>query len=290
MDAITEKQYVECVPSLNFQQCLDENVSSVIRTPPGHFEINPITLNSNQRLVISKHTVLKLADTAQMPLKGGFVMGLIGREEAKLENVLIVLNGVIDGNKYVHPYEKSGNECLNINYSKYVFIWGSGSVRNCSGDGIDIDDSQEVLLFGITAKYNSGSGIHIGSGRPIKFSKGVVAIGVRSIENGFKNERFGMDASWPNYNAATYILSKSQGNYQNYDLVGPGSIALLNQSLDGYLPDRINGVHTHKAQLRNSIFQRWAYYEILINRDIDRLKGYPWPDAHQKLPYLREWQ
>ena len=279
-----------CNPSQNFQSCLDLHYDKVIITTAGHFEIKPFNLNSNQTLIISSTTTLKLSNDAEMPHKGGYVLGILGKPTQPINNIALVVDGVIDGNKNVHPYEKSGNECIRIDYAQNVLVVGVGIVRNCSGDGIDIDASSSVLVSGISSFNNSGAGLHVGSGRPIKASKNILAIGVTAKGNGFKVARAGLDASWPNYNSIIYLLSKSEQNYRNWGLEGAGSLAVLNNSSGGAAKDRLAGASIvfNNGQLHTSKFENIFYYYHLIRRDILIFLGRELPKYLTDLKYKRD--
>ena len=66
-----------------------------------------------------------------------------------LENIFIELDGIIDGNKSVHPYSKGGVEGIDLKWAKNIFVYGKGSIMNVNGDGIDIDVSNNIYVEGI---------------------------------------------------------------------------------------------------------------------------------------------
>ena len=281
---------VYCVPDVNFQKCLNDHVNSIVITPPGQFSIDPFELNENQTLIISSGTTVILSDDANMPLKGGYVLGIIGQPRKKISNVTLIIDGTIDGNKQTHPYEKSGNECVKIDYAYNVKVLGSGVVRNCSGDGIDIDVSDTIFVSGVTIMDNSGAGLHIGSGRPIVASSDILAIGVTARENGFRHRRSGLDASWPNNNSIIYVLSSSHDNFRNWGLAGAGSLSVLGSSSGGTVRDVKAGASlSHiNGYTRESNFENIYYIYNLVKRDIGRLLGKHMPEYLKALPYRRE--
>lgn len=281
---------VTCIPDNEFQECLNLNVDNLIVTPPGKFSIRPFNLNRNQTLIISQDTILELSDDAKMPRWGGYVLGMFGQIDAPIQDIVLVLEGVIDGNKKEHPYSESGNECIRIDYGRRIFISGRGRVQNCSGDGIDIDASSLIYLHGIAAYLNSGSGFHIGSGRPIRSSKDIIGIALDAKENGFVVERAGIDSSWPNSNSVIYLLSKSEGNYRNWELSAAGSYALLNLSVNQRRSDLNFGATFTliNNKITRSFSENIVYYFNLIRRDIARLRGRDQPDFLKALPYIRD--
>ena len=96
---------------------------------------------------------------------------------------------------------------------------GHGNIKNCSGDGIDIDASANAVVMGLNIFNVDGTGIHLGSPRPIKSSSNSIFIGNHSHNNGFLRKRSGFDVSWPNYDARLHIGFASE-NYQNWDISG----------------------------------------------------------------------
>jgi hypothetical protein len=267
---LQSKNKFECVPNDNFQNCLDENVSKVIYVKRGVYQIAPFSLNSHQRLVIGSDTTLKLGDNIEMPYKDGYVVGIMGTGNEPIKNVTLILDGVIDGNKAIHPYERSGNECLRVDYALDLTIAGLGMLQNCSGDGLDIDISRNVFISGISASDNSGAGFHVGSGRPIKSSYNILGIGLTATNNGHRLGRAGIDASWPNENSNFYLLSSGEGNYRNWELEGAGALSILSKSkqateadiLSGSSFSVINGVN------RSSFLENVAYVKQLVLRDV----------------------
>lgn len=103
---LEDKKIVECEPNEYLQSCLDNNIAEIIYLKSGTYQISPFHLNNNQKLVISSNTTLTLSDDIVMPYKDGYVMEIMGTKEEPVEDVTLILNGTIDGNKSVHPYER----------------------------------------------------------------------------------------------------------------------------------------------------------------------------------------
>jgi len=191
-----------------------------------------LKIPSNIKIVIPTNTTIKLAndlilDQSMYPdAVGDAVIKCVGSEHKYLENIFIELDGIIDGNKYVHPYSKGGVEGIDFKWAKNIFLYGKGSIMNVNGDGLDIDVSNNIYVEGISFLNNDGAGIHFGSPRPIKSSFNNLIIGCSSNSNGFDRGRAGFDQSWPNINAVTYYNCSSTNNYQNWDIKGSGALIL----------------------------------------------------------------
>jgi hypothetical protein len=267
---LQSKNKFECVPNDNFQSCLDENVSKVIYVKNGVYQVAPFWLNSQQKLVIGSDTTLKLSDNIEMPYKDGYVVGIMGTGNEPIEGVTLILDGVIDGNKAKHPYERSGNECLRVDYALDLTIVGSGVLQKCSGDGLDIDISRNVFISGISAIDNSGAGFHMGSGRPIKSSYNILGIGLVAENNGHKLGRAGLDASWPNENSNLYLLSSGEENYRNWELEGAGALSILSKSMEATEADILTGssLSVINGANRSSFLENVTYVKQLILRDV----------------------
>jgi len=227
-------------------------------------------------LVIEKGAVVTLADSATMPRKGGSVIGIIGTAEEPIRNVTLILNGVIDGNKAVHSYDRSGNEGVSISYGRNIVVFGSGAVQNTSGDGIDIDATRDSVIAGIKVRDNSGSGVHFGTPRPISSSVNNLIVGVESSNNGFLLRRAGVDVSWPNKNSATYAWVNSFSNYKNWDLSGFGASAIRSYSLDASTRDSFRGalVADVNGQNQAGVFKNLDYVVNLFKRDMRLVIGF----------------
>lgn len=164
---------------------------------------------------------------------------------------------------------------MRVDYAKGVTIYGSGVLQNCSGDGLDIDVSQDIFVSGISAQNNSGAGFHMGSGRPIESSENILGIGLTSKSNGHKLGRAGLDVSWPNENSNVYILSIGEENYRNWELEGAGVLSFLTLSGDFDEPDELSGASFSMVNgaSRSSYIENLIYVKYLIRRDILRAYG-----------------
>lgn len=211
---------------VNINNFLKENKQKIIVFERKKYELDPIELNSNQTLIIPEGAFVKLRDDATMPFKGGAFIRAEGSIENRIENTQIIINGIVDANKKIHSYEKSGNEGVTVRFSKNCKVFGTGVIRNSSGDGIDIDDSINLVVEGLKLCSNSGSGIHFGSPRPITPSFNNLIINCKATRNGYLLNRSGMDISWPNDNGATYLNSYSFDNYRNWDISAVGGLLI----------------------------------------------------------------
>lgn len=273
------------------QTCIENAESHVVVIPPGEYALmKGLLIPSNTKVVIQKGAKIILSDDADMPHKGGYVIGIVGSPEKTINNVTLIHNGVIDGNKKIHPYERSGNEGIKIDYGNHITIFGDGVVRNVSGDGVDYDVTSNSVLIGIQANDNSGSGIHFGSGRPLKSSHNVQVIGVSAKNNGVRVQRYGLDVSWPNLEAVTYGWSYAENNYRNWGIVGSGSEVFKSVSIDGKNNDILNGARTYEINdsYEGNIFTNIDYTNQLIRRDLRLFLGKNVPEYLIPLNYNRE--
>lgn len=285
IDSILTGEYKICNDVRTLQECLYN--SNIVVIPPGNYSLSKgLLIPSNIKLVIQKGATISLSDDADMPYKGGFVVGILGTEHERIDNVVLIHNGVIDGNRSKHPYERSGNEGIKIDYGNNITIFGDGIVQNASGDGVDFDVTNNSVLMGLEVSSNSGSGVHFGSGRPIKSSKNVQVIGAFAKNNGFKSERYGLDVSWPNLNAVTYGWSSSKNNYINWSVVGSGSEVFKGESVNGRNKDIFSGAKRYEVNgyYENQIFTNFDYTTQLIRRDVKFLLG---RDVHDHLIPLK---
>lgn len=252
-----DKEIIYCSVDDNLQDKINEAQNKILVLNPGvHFSY-VTDIPSNSFIIIPKNATIKLADDAKPPKKGGYVLGAHGTESNQVENIVIILNGTIDGNNLVHPYHKSGNEGITFIWAKNSTVIGSGSIVNCSGDGIDIDASTGIYLEGINLKNNSGSGIHFGSPRPIRASYKNVIVNSYSENNGFLVNRNGFDHSWPNY-GVTYIGCTSKDNYRNWEIDGENGIVVASKSVNNgkvESKDTFKGLLFDTEQIDSSILK-----------------------------------
>lgn len=224
---LEERDIVYVPDSLKYlNDFLKSNIDKTIVFKKQKYSLHPFKLNSNQQLIIPNGTYLELDSLADLPLKGGYLIAAEGSENKRLNNVKIVLDGIIDGNKQIHSYNKSGNEGITYRYIDNSVITGSGVIRNFSGDGIDIDYATKLIINGVKTCSNSGSGLHFGSPRPIESSFNNIVANVKSTNNGFLVKRNGIDLSWPNDNGAIFINSYSYDNYRNWEIEATGGIII----------------------------------------------------------------
>jgi hypothetical protein len=226
------KDTVYCSVDENLQNKIYESVGKTLILEKGVHKSYILKIPSNIKIIIPKDATIKLADDCVINQSsygeavGDAVIQINGTKNNLLENIFIELNGVIDGNKSIHPYNSGGIEGIDLKWVKNTSIYGSGSVINANGDGLDIDVSNNCYIEGITFSNNDGGGVHFGSPRPIKSSFNNLIIGCTAVSNGFLHQRSGFDQSWPNINGVTYFDCESKSNFQNWDIQGSGVVIL----------------------------------------------------------------
>ena len=89
---------------------------------------------------------------------------------------------------------------------------------------------------------NSGTGVHMGSPRPLDTNSSVYVRNITATNNGYYFERAGFDNSWPNEFSLVLIGNKSDSNYINYDIQGYGVIMIDNKSIGTvFVQDKLEG-------------------------------------------------
>lgn len=169
------------------------------------------------------------------------VLGIYGDPRDPVHDVVVVLEGIIDGNKFIHPRmqgetDQGGVEGINVVYGHNILLVGSGTVQRANGDCIDIDASHRVLVYGLQALECGDSGVHLGSPRPISGSSDVFILGVKSRDHG----RWGVSASWPNSHVviADTVASRNCGNF---GVASAWSWVLDSHSTEPMCADRFQG-------------------------------------------------
>lgn len=270
MEKLASKNYVICEE--NLQSCISKNNRELIIIPKGNYFIDePLKIPASSKIFIREGAVIKLSDSAKMPRFGGSVIELKGNYKDSISDITIIQNGVIDGNKTIHSYDKSGNEGIKIDYADRVVIFGNGTIQNVSGDGIDLDATINSVIFGVSTTNNSGSGIHFGTPRPIiKSSKNNQIIGAYSSKNGFYHERNGFDVSFPNMNSATYAWSIADKNFKNWKILGSNSQVFKGVSIDSKNKDETQGASISEINdsLNMNYLPNLPYLKTLLKRDI----------------------
>ena len=280
-----------CPPGKDIQFCVDQIDTGEVYLKPGNYFTKGVHLKSNLKLIIPKGAFIQLsADAILNPNANGGIVNAIffaeGRPDKPIENVHILLDGIIDGNSEVHISEHGGLEGINFKYVRGGSIKGNGIIQNVNGDGIDIDASSDLLLENFTSRYNGGSGIHFGAPRPLSPSKRNFVIGVTSIGNGFERERNGFDLSWPNPWGAFFVDCVALDNFRNWEIQTSG-IILDSKSSGGHNVDyfegdgfyHINGKDRHSWTLLST------RTKTLLKRDINQLFGREIPDYLLELEY-----
>ncbi|AVW93937.1 hypothetical protein DA442_01225 [Vibrio parahaemolyticus] len=272
-----------CNNNEDLQKCIDNAPTRTISLLEGVYLTNGIHIGSNTTFIIPENTTLKLADDAELDgaAFGGdanFVIASLGKPKQLIENVHLVINGEVDGNKGVHVYEQGGVEGIDWKWVKNSTISGSGVVHSANGDGIDLDAVHNSKISGLTVRENGDSGIHFGSPRPIMPSTNNIVIGVTSINNGFRIGKSGFDLSWPNPDGAIYVNCVAIDNYRNYKMEATGGAIYNSSSINngGVIKEDYFGdvgyalVNGKDLTSSNFISMRT---KILIKRDIRKLLG-----------------
>lgn len=258
---------VYCSIEDNLQNKINEAKGKTLILEKGTHQSCFLNIPSNIKIIIPKNSTIKLADDCVVNQSsygdavGDALIKIEGSKNKFLENIFIQLDGKIDGNKSKHPYKKGGIEGINLKWVKNSFIYGSGSVINANGDGLDIDASNNCYIEGISFINNDGSGIHLGSPRPIQSSFNNLIIGCYAESNGFIHKRSGFDQSWPNIDGVTYFNCQSKNNYQNWDIQGSGGVVLNSDPLN-----------KSSAIISDNILFENHFYEI--NNDLPFLNEY----------------
>jgi hypothetical protein len=202
----------------------------------------------------------------------------IGTSENLVENVHLIINGEIDGNKRIHTYERGGVEGIDWKWVKNSSISGTGVIHSANGDGIDLDAVYNTRVEGVTVKDNGDSGIHFGSPRPIVGSLNNIVIGVTSINNGFRIGKSGFDLSWPNPDGVVYINCTAIDNYRNFDMEASGGAIYNSKSINNgnvVEADSLSGAdyaYLNGQNLTNKSLIS-TKTKILLKRDIKKMLG-----------------
>jgi len=281
-----------CYPDENLQSCIDASQTNTVSLSKGIYNVQGIHIVSNMTFIIPENTILKLSDNAKLDKNafGGtanFVLASIGTKENMIENVHIIIDGEIDGNKNIHTYEKGGVEGIDWKWVTNSTISGAGVIHSANGDGIDIDATFNSVVSNVTVRDNGDSGIHFGSPRPIAGagSKNNVVIGVTSINNGYRIGKSGFDLSWPNPDGAVYVNCTATDNYRNFLIEASGGAIYNANSIDtGKVieSDDLGGadyVVINNKNVTNKNFIS-VKQKILLKRDIKKFFGM---DYHKHL-------
>ena len=114
-----------CPPNKDIQMCIDQIDTGEIYLKPEKYFTKGVYLKSNLKLIIPKGAFIQLSDDAVLNpnAKGGIVNAIFyaeGRLDKPIENVHILLDGIIDGNSEVHTSEYGGLRVLTLNTSAVV--------------------------------------------------------------------------------------------------------------------------------------------------------------------------
>jgi len=290
-----QKNITICNPEEDLQSCIDTSKINRISLTEGIYNTSGIHISSNITFIIPKNSVLRFGDDVELDSnmfggKANSVLSSIGTKDALVENVHIIVDGVIDGNKNIHTYEKGGAEAIDWKWVRNSSISGSGLIHSANGDGIDLDATYNSNISDVTIQNNGGSGVHFGSPRPIVGSKGNVVMNITSINNGYKSKKNGFDLSWPNPDGAIFINCRAIDNYRNFQMEAYGGAIYNSESINnGTVVEQddfkgadyvfING----KNVTQKSILSRKT--QILLKRDLYKLLGKGYPSYLESLTY-----
>ncbi len=234
----TADKVIFCDPEDDLQQCVNQAEGKELRLLPGTHLSYVTDIPGNTTMYVPSGATIKLADEVDLsvfcktcPRGDAAVIRSTGTEAEPLENINIILDGTIDGNKEKHPYSDGGFEGIAFKWVKNSSITGVGVVKNANGDGIDVDAVSQCYFEGIKLMNNEGTGFHFGSPRPIRPSERNVVVGLYAEGNGFERKRNGFDHSWPN-NGVFYIGSVAKDNYRNWQIGGAGGMVIASRSID----------------------------------------------------------
>jgi hypothetical protein len=274
-----------CHPEDNLQDCIDTSKTNTISLLKGVYNVQGVLISSNTTFIVPKHSTIRLGDDAVLDPdafggEANFVLASIGSKNNMIENVHIIVDGEIDGNKIIHTYEKGGVEGIDWKWVSNSTISGTGVIHSVNGDGIDLDATFNSVISGVTVRDNGDSGIHFGSPRPIAGagSKNNVVIDVKSINNGFRIGKSGFDLSWPNPDGVIYVNCTAIDNYRNFFIEASGGAiynAISNSSGKVVKEDDINGADYAVVNGENITNKKLisTKTQILIKRDIKKLLG-----------------
>lgn len=296
LSTLANEKITICSSEQKLQECIDTSKSNVISLSEGVHNTDGIHIASNTTFIIPKKSILRLSDVAKLnpDAFGGeanFVLGSIGTEENQLENIHLIIDGEVDGNRSIHTYEKGGVEGIDWKWVSNSTISGTGVIHSVNGDGIDLDATFNSVISGVTVRDNGDSGIHFGSPRPIAGagSKNNVVIDVKSISNGFRIGKSGFDLSWPNPDGVIYVNCTAIDNYRNFFIEASGGAiynAISNSSGKVVKEDDINGADYAVVNGENITNKKLisTKTQILIKRDIKKLLGM---DYHKHLDGIK---
>lgn len=212
-------------PRADVQQALNDNTGRIIRFLSGTHRVGPLDVPEGVVVEIMPLAVL-MWDLTHLPSNENGILNVRGADSSNLvRNVLIELLGEIDGDETGMPSGLPQRlEGMEIDLALDVMVRGDGIVRNMREDGIDIDASRNIKVFGVQAINNNGWGVHWGGasadqiGDQYGLCQGVTAIG-----NGFGgSDRGGIDIN-PEWGRVSLIGCVSKDNRKNYEIREPRS-------------------------------------------------------------------
>ncbi len=277
------EQVTVCGVDKDVQKCVEEASTNIITLSEGLHLTSGVHIGSNTTFIVPKNSILKLANDAKLNGQafGGdanFVIASVGKADKLVENVHLIIDGEVDGNKAIHVYEKGGVEGIDWKWVKNSTISGSGTIHSANGDGIDLDAVHNIKISGVTVRDNGDSGIHFGSPRPIMPSTNNVVMDVTSINNGFRIGKSGFDLSWPNPDGVIYVNCVAIDNYRNFKMEATGGAIYGSTSIDNgnvIEKDDVGGASYAMINSENVTNKNFISVKtkILLNRDIRKLFG-----------------
>lgn len=216
--------------------CISENRGKKILLKDKKYISKVLDLYDNTTLVISRNTTLiidsdlKWSDYCKIcELGDAAIIRVQGTSKNPISNVHIIINGKLSGTKKTKDHDQR-YEGIAFKYVENSTISGTGIITNVHGDGIDLDASSNILIKDLNIFENSGTGVHMGSPRPLDSNLKIYVRNIKSANNGHYFERAGFDNSWPNEFSLILIGNTADSNYINYDIQGFGVIMIDNIS------------------------------------------------------------
>ncbi len=231
-----EQGEASCSNKEDLNICISENRGKRILLQDKKYISNVLDLYDNTTLVIASNTTLiinsdlKWSNYCKICEFGdAAIIRVQGTNKNPISNVHIIINGKLTGTKKTKDNDQR-YEGIAFKYVVDSTISGTGIITNIHGDGIDLDASSNILIKDLNIFENSGTGVHLGSPRPLDSNFNIYVRNINSANNGHYFERAGFDNSWPNEFSLILIGNTADSNYINYDIQGFGVIMIDNIS------------------------------------------------------------
>jgi len=198
----------------------------VVYFPEGHYMVNPLTVDSSYVTIrgVGRSSLVQLIAQNLTTLGDHGVFEIYGTGLVDLVG-MVVEHIAIDGNKGNH----TGTAGLNMELidAKY---WLGGVIQNCFlynsiSEGVDIDESDFVLIQANEIRNTGGNGIHISTN-----STRCRVMNNFAEDCGEDWTRSGIDQH-SSASDSLYVGNYCIGNYRNYNIVGSGATFTGNKSI-----------------------------------------------------------